>query len=254
VSVELSDLLLTLSFAIHFALAATLVYLVATGGRSLALAARDAWRVIALAVVVFTVNFGVGVAGKWVQPGLSAEAVQLTKYLYNAAFLLNGGVEAALPFTLLIVLFDPGLARRGAALALGVVVALVGAAVALGAVREWAALMSATQAIALVGVVGYLLFCGAYLLGHLPRADAYLAGYVAISALFTVLLPIQEVFFRSFGRDAAGQLWSLNQLLHIFTLGVQIAIVGALLYSLRRTDARHAAPAMATWRSKRTVA
>lgn len=157
----------------------------------------------------------------------------LKRVIYYHLFLLNGLLDAALPI-LILMLFLAGTRYRRWSLAwLGVIVLTGAAGLALGAVRSWGELLVTSQVLTFQGIVGYLVFFGAYLLKRLPGVDLYLAAFLAVDAVFVLVLPIQQAFFQLVGLDESTSIWHFHQLLQLTAAGIQVVIVLSYLNSMR---------------------
>lgn len=96
--------------------------------------------------------------------------------------------------------------------------------------------MAWTQGFAFLEIAGYLILGGLMVLGYLRRMDPYLLGILVITALYTVLLPIQAEFFKLVGRRASNAIWHLNQFLQLVV--VVTALVAVLAYIARLRNRR----------------
>lgn len=157
----------------------------------------------------------------------------LWREIYNALYLLNSTLDAALPVALLALFLGAARYRSWplAGLAVVAVTGLVG--LGMGVVRDWEALLGVSQVLSFQAIVAYLIFQGLYLLKRMPEVDVYLAMFVAVDALFLVLLPIQEVFFQAVGVVTAAEIWHLHQVLQLTATGIQAAIVLSCINSMR---------------------
>lgn len=223
---------------------AALLCVVVWGGRIFPLRSRAAWLLVALVYTVVGCDYALVELLNLTQVILpEASGLEpFRRWIYYCAYLLNGLLFAALPSVLVgLCGGSAGLRLSFSALAgVAAAVAVIGAAS--GALRDWDALLSWTPILSFIGIVGYLSFGALALLGRLPQADSYLVGFVAIGAVFELLVPIQEAFFRLVGREGSSEIWELLQLLQVVTAVAQIVVVLALLNSLRRTSEQGLVP------------
>ncbi|HEX7051529.1 MAG TPA: hypothetical protein VF188_15085 [Longimicrobiales bacterium] len=216
------------------ALAVSLWWLAVAFERRLPQAQRRSWIIIACTYSAFTIDFLLGEMLSLLYNHGHRQAYESIRPTYNLAFVLSAVLDAALPAVLLAV---PLAAGRGRYLSLFVVVAIVCASVwgvEAGALRDWNILLTATQVISFLGIAAYLLFCALVVLGRLPAAGVHLAGFVAVAALFNVLLPVQEAIFQLVGRNAAAEIWHLNQFLQFARMAAQLTIVLLLVNTLAK--------------------
>jgi hypothetical protein len=152
---------------------------------------------------------------------------------------LHAVLSAALPAALM-ALAGIGRVRVAGLLVVWAAVVIGALAAGAGALHSWDRLLDATRVLSFIGIPAYLGFLGLMVLGHLPGLDRYLGWFIAVRAVFVILVPIQEVFFQTVGRDAAGQLWHLSQFLQFLTGAIHLAIVLLLLRALSggRVEAR----------------
>lgn len=201
-----------------------------------------AWRLVTGVQCVLLLNSGVVELLTVARPWLNSVGFRgFSQRFYYAAFLTNGTLDALLPAALLVLSLRAGWGQRGSALLLlGVAAAGVGA-IGNGALRDWGALLEATQLISFLAIGGYLAFCGLFILKRLPGVDPYLAGFVGVTAIFHLVLPIQEAVFQTIGKDLAARIWHLNQFLQVARFGTQFIIVLACIRSARQGLAPSAA-------------
>jgi hypothetical protein len=217
---------------VRLALVATLIALLVVGRTGvLGRGRRPAWILItwvhgsfALAALVIEL-FDIFGAGPVVRV--------LTRKVYYHLYLVNGILDTALPLALMALFLGATRYRVWPLLGLVGVAAtgLVGAAS--GALRSWDSLLAVSQLLTFQAIGFYLVFFGLFLLQRLPEVNFYLALFVAIDALFLLLLPIQEVFFRIVGVEAVMDIWHLHQLLQLTATAVQVAIVLSCVNALR---------------------
>lgn len=203
--------------------------------RAPARADRAAWLCVTGIQCALLANYGVAelftVARLWLD---HATIRALGTRFYYAAFLTNGVLDALLPAVLLVLGYRAGWVRKGSMLLSTSIVAVGVVAIRGGALREWGALMSAAQTVSFLGIAGYLLYCGLFILKKLPQRDPYLAGFVAVDAIFNLLLPIQEAIFQAVGQRAAADIWHITQALQLASLGAKCVIVLACIKRVRR--------------------
>jgi hypothetical protein len=219
------------------ALAIGTLYIVVVYGRRLSPAHRGAWWTVAVrhcVVALTTVFVEATSVARAVQPASSLALAG--KALYNPAYLLNATVSAMLPFVLIALLAYRELGRRAGGLTAAGVALFAICAVAAGAPWDWSVLMAWTQGFAFLEIAGYLILGGLMVLGYLRRMDPYLLGILVITALYTVLLPIQAEFFKLVGRRASNAIWHLNQFLQLVV--VVTALVAVLAYIARLRNRR----------------
>jgi hypothetical protein len=157
----------------------------------------------------------------------------LGRILYHLIFLMNGVLDAVLPVVLLSLFLGVTDYRRWPLAGLAVVGLTVVVGLALGAARNWDMLLDVAQVLSFQAIVWHLIFFGLYLLKRLPQVDLYLAVFVAIDAIFQVLLPIQQMFFQVVTRTDAAGIWHLHQLLQLSATVAQVAIVLSCVNALR---------------------
>jgi hypothetical protein len=205
-------------------LATLLVLLVANRGGRLGMVRRSAWVTIAWVHGAFALSRLVVELQHLFWP---ADPVLRAwgRKLYNSLFLFNGLLDAALPLLLLALFWRGTRYRPWPLVVLVVVMATAAVGVGLGAVHDWDTLLAISQVLTFQAIGAYLVFMGLYLLKRVPEVDFYLAAFVAVDAVFQLLLPIQEVFFQLVGVVAAGEIWHVHQLLQLTATGVQVAIV-----------------------------
>lgn len=202
--------------------------------RAAASTSEVAWRLVTGVQCVLLLNSGLAelltVARPWLTPVIRA----FSRRFYYAAYLTNGILDALLPAVLLVLSLRAGWGRKGSVLLVLWVASAGLVAIGNGALRDWGALMAATQVISLLGIGGYLAFCALFILKRLPGVDPYLAGLVGVTAIFHLVLPIQEAVFQSIGKDLAARIWHLNQVLQVARLSTQFIIVLACIKSARQ--------------------
>lgn len=229
-------------------LAALLVVLLVRYRRYLPGVVAKCWAVILFAVGYAAVN------GVWIETlaigfaDLATDAPRRLLYypVYNAGYLINAALAAMLPAALLALLLKGGVAGRAAlgAVYAGGLLALSG--VLRGSHTHWDVLLSTAAPLQILGLAGWLAFFIAYFLGYLPRVDGYLAGFVAVTAVFVMLTPMNEVLFRAVGMSNAGAVWDPVLVMQLGRYLLQIPIVVALMLTLRRGGAVGRAPDPAT--------
>lgn len=231
---DLLVVLRALTLAGWISLAVGTCYVVVAHGRQLPAPAHGAWTAVAVrhgAVALTTVLVEAAAVAKMIRPESWAAAAG--KALYNPAYLLNATASAMIPFVVLALL------GRGRSLRYGSVVAATGIgviavlAVGAGAATTWGVLMSWTQALSFLEIVGYLTLWALMLLGHARPVDPYLVGILVITGLYTLLLPIQVEFFEVVGRDDSDRIWHLNQFLQLVVVATSLAAVLAHVKHLR---------------------
>lgn len=153
--------------------------------------------------------------------------------LYHLIFLANGVLDALLPIVLLSLFLSATHYRRWPLAGLGAVLLTLIVGLVLGATRSWEILLGVTQVLSFQAIGWHLIFFGFYLLKRLPQVDLYLAAFVAIDALFQLLLPVQLSFFQAVGLSAVAEIWHLHQLLQLAAAGFQVAIVLNCVNALR---------------------
>lgn len=204
---------------------------VGRGGR-LGLVRRPAWMVISWVHGVFMLGSIVVELQYLFWPDDRALR-KILRELYNTLYLLNGSLDAALPVALLVLFLGATRYRRWALAGLAGVMATGMAGIGMGVVRNWESMLGVSQVLTFQGIVAYLVLHGLYLLKRIPEVDFYLAAFLAVDALFLVLLPVQEVFFQMVGMKAAAEIWHLNQVLQLTASGVQIAVVLSCINAMR---------------------
>jgi len=205
------------------------LYIVLAQGTLLPQPVRNTWLIVAVRhSVVATTTLVVEAVAFLSVYGPGPQAAALGMLIYNPAYLLNAVVSAVVPFIAVRFLTRPRTFRRtGLAGSIGAV-AIALLAVRAGAASDWTVLMSWTQALSFLEIAGYLLLWALVLLGHLKRIDPYLLGIFAITALYTLLLPVQAEFFEVVGRIDSTRIWHLNQFLQL------VVVVTSLLAVLAR--------------------
>jgi hypothetical protein len=230
------DLLLLLRWLTLLArgalLAALLVLLHAGRGGRLGVVLRPAWVLVSWVHGVFMAGSILVELQHLLWPDDRALREVLHE-LYNTLYLLNGSLDAALPLGLLVLFLGATRYRRWALAGLAGVAATGAAGIGLGVVRDWDTMMGVSQVLTFQGIAAYLVFHGLFLLKRIPEVDFYLAAFVAVDALFLVLLPIQEVIFQAVGAVAATEIWHLHQILQLAVTGVQVAIALSCINSMR---------------------
>lgn len=230
---DLLLLLRGLTVLARIALLVTLLILlhVSRGGR-LGLMRRPAWVVISWVHGVFLASSLIIELLHLFWPG-DPVLKALWREVYNALYLLNGLLDAVLPVALLALFLGATGYRRWPLAALAGIVATAMAGLGMGVVRDWDTLLAISQVLSFQGIAAYLIFFGLYLLHRLPEVDFYLAAFIAVDALFLLLLPVQEVFFQLVGVVAVTEIWHLHQVLQLTATGVQIAIVLSCINAMR---------------------
>ena len=230
---DLLGVLRALTLATRLLLAAALVTVVLRGAGRLGVTRWRAWLAVAIVFTVIAVDNAILellAAAARDQPGDAALA-KVRSTTYHATYLLHAVLSAGLPASLM------ALAGTGWVRATGLVVlwgaAVVGAlAAGAGALESWDRLLETTRLLSFVGVPAYLGVLALMLLGHLPSLDRFLGWFIAVRAVYVILVPIQEVFFQHVGQAAAAQLWLLPQSLQFLTGAAHVAVVLLLLRSL----------------------
>lgn len=198
-------------------------------------ASRAAWLVVTGVQCALLSNNVVAelftLARQWLDHALVRE---VGRRFYYAAYLTNGILDALLPAVLLVLSLQAGWVRKASALLSLGILAVGAIAVRGGALRDWGLLLTATQAISFLGIVGYLAYCGLFILKRLPRRDPYLAGFVAVTAAFNLVLPIQEAIFQAVGQSAAADIWHITQFLQVVDLSAKLAIVLVCIKRMHR--------------------
>lgn len=225
-------------------LAVLLVVLLVRFRRYLPAVIAKCWAVILFAVGYAAAN------GVWIEAlavGFSELAPDAPRRLffypiYHAGYLINASLAALLPAALLALLLKGSVAGWAALAAVygGGLVAVSG--LLRGSHTHWDVLMSTSAPLEILGLAGWLAFFIAYFLGYLPRVDGYLAGFVAVSAVFVMLTPMHDVLFRAVGRSRAENVFDPLLALQLGRYAVQIPIVVALMLTLRRGGAVGRAP------------
>jgi hypothetical protein len=210
--------------------------------RALARAASAAWLCITGVQCTLLVNNVVAelftVARQWLDSALIRE---LGKRFYYSAYLTNGILDALLPAVLLALSLRAGWIRKGSLLLSLGILAVGAVGIRSGALRDWETLLTATQTVSFLGIAGYLTYCGLFILKRLPQRDPYLAGFVAVTAIFNLVLPIQEAIFQAVGQGAAAEIWHVTQLLQLADLSAKLMIVLACIKNVRQGMAPSAA-------------
>lgn len=231
---ELILVLRGLTLLSRLVLAAALVELWVRSGRALPTASRRVWGTAAVVCVLLALDNGMIEALIHLRASLSESAFLSVYYheIYSATYLFNRLLVTLFPFALLSLVDRSWPGRLTLPLAALVMSVVVVFAMRGGVLSEWAALMAWNQVLTFVGILGYITFCVLSLLGRLPHVAVHLLVFVAIRAVFEVLLPIQEVIFRDLGRDASSQVWHVFQFLQFMTAAGQLAVVVALRRTL----------------------
>lgn len=230
------DLVVLLSLLLAgagLALIVALVSLLVVGrGGVLSQPRRLAWAQITMVHCAFVVSGWVVNLQYLIWPEFPGRQ-ELGYLLYNSIFILNGVLDGALPLLLLLIFLRGTPFRRWPLLGLLGIVATALVGVVNGVLNSWERMLDVSQLLTFEAIAAYLILLGLYLLHRLPEMDLYLAIFVAINALFQLLLPVQEVFFQVVGISSVIDIWHLHQFLQLTATGIQVAVVLSAINSVR---------------------
>ena len=207
------------------------------GARLAAAATGRPWRWLTLLYGIIAVNLALLELRSAYLPFAdgSALAFLFDPSVYHALYLLQTVVGASIPVVLLALLPRDPRWQRVSRVVFGMVVAIAIGAVAAGALTSWGVLLASTSVIYFVASGAHLAFWALLALGALERVGKHFAWFVAFETVFTLVMPVQEAFFRVVGSENAERIWFLNQLLQAVTAIAQMAVVWSLLRAQRET-------------------
>ncbi len=226
--------------------AVLLGWLIARHRRDLPAAVRGCWLVVFVAVAFAAAN-GVAIEGQTLAGANFPENAALARFrevYYDAGYLVNAVLAAAVPAALLAVLLKRSAMGWAAVGGLAAAVAIAASGVVMGSHTSWEGLLTTASALEILALAGWIAFFVAYFLGYLPRVDGYLAAFLGVWAVFVMLTPINEAVFRMVGRDDAAAVWTTTLVMQTVRYALQAGIVALLLRTIRsgRALGRGAAP------------
>lgn len=215
------------------ALVAALVALLIVGrGGTLSTPRRSAWMLITVVHGFFAVS-GWAVELQYFFLVDDPRVLALAQKLYHGLFLLNGALDGLLPLSLLFLFLGATPYRHLPLLGAAGVVLTAVVGLGTGSLGSWGRMLDVSQILTFQAIAAYLVFLGLYLLKRLPEVDLYLAAFLAVNAIFQLLLPVQEAFFLLVGESAVTDIWHLHLLVQLTAIGVQIAIALSALNAMR---------------------
>lgn len=231
---ELLPVMRALTLAGRIGLVGALLYVAAGPFKHVHRTVRGSWGVVAGQHVILALTTAL-IEVVWVVWAVAPRSpfVSFALPLYNSLYHFNATVTAVVPYLIVALLAGTAAQRRSAALAAVVVGGLGVVTEISGATRDWGVLMSWSQVFAFVQVGGYLVFWGCVILGRVRRPDAYLLGFLAVEALYAILLPIQAEFFEFVGRARVAEIWHVHAFLQLALVAIQLTIAVACIGVLR---------------------
>ncbi|MFW6201145.1 MAG: hypothetical protein ACOC8B_01085 [Gemmatimonadota bacterium] len=193
--------------------------------------AARVWRWLALPYGLIALNAVLFEARLALRPYIADPALGefLRVTVYQALYLTQTLIGAAIPIVLLALLPRHRSWRRIAWAALAVMVAVAMVGVARDALADWDVLLGSTRVIYFISIAAHLLFWALFALAAVEAVGTHLAVFMAIETVFVLLIPAQEAYFQVLGLSGADQIWHLNQFLQMATAFAQAGVVIWLL-------------------------